>query len=342
MSQQDLAEIDARTRLRGMLTACWRTRAIHEAVKFGLIDALADGPKSSGELAKEAGLHAEATGRLLRALSTLDVCRQLGPDSFGLGELGQPLRSDSEASLRGVAMHWGSRMWDLFANLDASLRTGKGSMASAPDDFAAIQGNPAEAAVFNRAMAEQSVPVARALAAAYDFSGFRRVMDVGGGYGAVLATLLAAHPHLEGVVFDLPALKNHAEAYLAAAGVAGRARFLGGDFFAATPSGFDCLVLKYIIHDWNDAHAMSILRCCREAVADDAVMLLIEQVLPDLVEPNPVHEAMVRTDLTMLRVGGKERTEQQYRALLANAGWRLTRITPIDPGFSAIEARPAV
>ena len=339
MIQTDAAP-NPRLALRGMLTACWRTRAISEAVRFGLIDAMATGPKSGAGLAEGAGLHPEATGRLVRALCTLDVCRQHGPDSFGLGELGEPLRSDSPASLKGFALHWGGRMWDSFTNLEPSLRSGGGAMASDPAEFAAMQANPEQAAVFNRAMAEQSVPVARALAKAYDFSGFREVMDVGGGYGSVLATLLGANPGLGGAVFDLPVLKDGAEAYLAKAGVGDRGRFLGGSFFESVPTGADCLVLKYIIHDWNDANSAIILKRCREAVDETGVMLLIEQVVPEIVTADPVQEAMVRTDLVMMAVDGKERTEAQYRALLTEAGWRLTRIVRIDAGFSAIEARP--
>jgi SAM-dependent methyltransferase len=333
------ADMDARARLRDMITGCWRTGAIFQAVQAGLLDALADGPKTAAEIAGPRGLHTESVGRLLRALSTLEVCRQLEPDRFALGPLGEPLAARGEGSMRGLANHWGGRLWGYFETLGHSLKTGEGAMSSSPDDFVAMQADPKESAMFNRAMAEQSLPVARALAGAYDFSGFRRVMDVGGGYGAVLATLLQANPGLRGEVFDLAALKDGALAYLAEAGVGDRAGFIGGDFFAAVPAGADCLVLKYIVHDWDDGNSVRLLTSCRKALAPGGAVVLIEQIVPPTVGPES--EAVTRTDLVMMAVGGKERTEAEYRALLAAAGLELTRIVPIGLGFSALEARAA-
>jgi hypothetical protein len=339
MGLESAAQADARARLREMITGCWRTGAIYQAVQAGLLDALADGPKTAAEIAGPRGLHAESVSRLLRALATLEVCRHLGTDTFALGPLGEPLAAKDESSMRGLADHWGGRLWGYFETLGHSLKTGEGKMSSSPGDFVAMQADPKESAMFNRAMAEQSLPVARALAKAYDFSPFRRLMDVGGGYGAVLASLLQSYPEARGDVFDLAALEPGALAYLAEAGVGDRAGFVGGDFFDAVPAGADCLVLKYIVHDWGDENSVRLLTACRKALAPGGAVVLIEQVVPPTV--GPAQEAVVRTDLVMMAVGGKERTEAEYRALLAQAGLELTRIVPVGLGFSALEARAA-
>jgi hypothetical protein len=177
--------------------------------------------------------------------------------------------------------------------------------------------------------------------AVYDFGRFARVLDLGGGYGGVLAELLKAHPRQTGAVLDLPFLKAGAEGYLKDAGVADRARFLGGSFFEAVPGGFDLILMKFIIHDWGDAEARTILQKSRAAADADTTLVLIEQVVPDVIAFTPAHQAVIRGDLTMLGVGGKERTAEEYRAVLAGGGWRLAGITPAGAQFSVIEARPA-
>jgi hypothetical protein len=199
-----------------------------------------------------------------------------------------------------------------------------------------MQADPAAADVFNRAMAEGSLRVGRALAKAYDFSGFSRLMDVGGGYGALLVGPIEANPGLAGHVYDLPALAGPAKAWLSEQGVGERVGYLGGSFFESVPPGADCILLKFILHDWNDARCRTILRHCRDAL-NGGTLLIIERIVPETV--SPADTDVIRGDLVMLGVGGMERTETQYRALLADAGLELTRIVPIDGNFSAIEAR---
>jgi hypothetical protein len=204
-----------------------------------------------------------------------------------------------------------------------------------------MKDDPVRRHTFQSAMAESSRTAARDAMQAYDFSRFARVLDLGGGYGGVLGELLKAHPRQTGAVFDLPFLKDGAEAYQRDAGVGSRAQFLGGSFFEAVPAGFDLILMKFIIHDWGDEEARTILNTCRAAADADTTLVLIEQVVPDVIQAIPAHQAVIRGDLTMMGMGGKERTAEEYRALLAEGGWRLQGIAPAGAQFSVIEARPA-
>ncbi|HWL46391.1 MAG TPA: methyltransferase [Sphingomonadaceae bacterium] len=322
-----------------MLAAGWRTRVLYEAVRHGLIDALGDTPQSGAALAQAHGLDADAVRRLLRALATLGICRQTDSDGFALTALGRGLRTDEPGSLRGVALHWGDRLWQSLGTIGDTLETGRPGMSTDPADFARMQADPERAAVFNRAMAEQSLVVGEAVARAYDFSGFKTIMDVGGGYGAMLAAILGRYPALTGWSFDMAVIEEAARAWLAERGLGARAGFRGGSFFEAVPAGADCLVLKYILHDWDDDHSRTILGHCRAALAPDGVVLIVERILPEIV--GPADEAAVRGDIVMLTVGGRERTEREYRALLGATGLAVRAVIPAGEGFSIIEAVPA-
>jgi len=336
------AAVGERERLIDMITGAWKTQVIGEGVRLGLFDRLSDGPLDAAGLAQAAQANPDGVLRLLRGLATLGLVRhEAGPESgniFALTPLGDYLRRDAPESLSGMTGHWAGRMWDSFAGIGASVLTGEASAASGRDHFAQQQADVERADVFNRAMAEGSLRVGRALAQVYDFSECRTVMDAGGGYGALLVGPLEANRHLEGQVFDLPSLSDVALRYLGEQGVADRADYLGGSFFEAVPPGADCILLKFILHDWNDANCMIVLRNCRDAIGDGRI-LVIERIVPETV--SEADQEVIRGDLTMLTVGGKERTEAEYRALLGEAGLEITKIAPIDTVYSVIEARRA-
>ena len=331
---------DARLRVNEMITGCWRTQVIHEAVRLGLPERLAAGQGGSVELAAALQVDADALYRLLRALSVLGLAQHTGDHQFALTPDGAVLCADHPESLRGVALHWGDRQWKSFSLLGRAIDTGRSQMQAGSEGFALLQRDPAQAEVFNRAMAEQSLRIAQAAVRAYDFGRFANILDVGGGLGAVLSVLLQAAPQAQGASFDLPDVGPGAQDYLRQAGLSERAAFIGGSFFEAVPQGFDCHVLKYIVHDWDDGHSRRLLAQCARALQPGGVVLLIEQVLPERVTPDPAVAGMVRGDLIMLNIGGRERTESEYRRLLAEAGLTLTRIVPTDTPFSVIEAIP--
>jgi len=328
---------DLATRLSTLIEGYWSTQTINAAVHLGVPDLLADSCQDAEALAGAAGAHVPALGRLMRALVTLGICTSDAGGQYRLTDLGQLLRADADPSMRGRAMFAGGMLSQQFSDLALVARTGQRA-PSAPPDFETL--DPSRLAVFQQAMAESSLKAARDAVEVYDFSRFGSVLDVGGGFGGVLAFLMERYPDLRGDVFDLEMVGQGARAFLAQAGLSDRAGFIGGDFFKSVPSGYDCYQLKYILHDWDDEKALTILRSCRAAAAPQARLVILEQVVPDVLEDSFAHRAVIRADLTMLTVGGKERTAQEYRSLLADAGFSLTSITPTRSSFGVIEAIP--
>jgi hypothetical protein len=331
---------ESRAATASLITACWSTQVIHVAVNMGVPDRLAAGVATSAELARLAGAQPRAMFRLLRALAALGLCAHVGDDRFELTETGQYLRTDVPESLAILSRHWGGRTWPALSHLDESLKSGASWSLGGREGFFSMADRPQDAAVLNRSMANQTLLVARAIVDAYDFSGFRSCIDLGGGYGALLSVLLERYPHLRGASADLAYMEADARAFLLAAGVAERSRFIATDFFKSVEPGADCYLLKFIIHDWNDADCVEILRNTRVAAGANGLILIVEQIAPQRVEAT-VHDAtVIRGDIQMLvATGGMERTAAEYQSLLAQAGLDLVRVIPTTSTFSLIEAR---
>lgn len=323
-----------------LVNSFWAAQVLNAAASLRLPDLLADGPLSATALGEAAGAHPPAVFRLLRALVTLGICRAIDTEVFELTEAGQYLRSDVPGSIRGRALFTGDMLWKQFEDLTHVARTGgtTRAIATGAAGFAQLQAQPARLEAFQRAMAESSVRAAREVLGVYDFGSIRRVLDVGGGYGGVLAVLLARFPMMTGAVCDLAYLQSAATAYLQEAGVHPRAIFLPGDFFEFVPEGYDAYLLKFVIHDWDDAQAGCILGNCRRAATPATRLILLERVVPECLGTSLADQAVIRTDLTMMTVGGKERTAAQYQALLAASGWSLARVLRAGTEISVLEA----
>lgn len=310
-------------------------RVVHVATQLGLADRLAGGPKKADVLASEIDAHAPSLHRLLRALASLGLVDEHEPGRFALTPLGEQLRTGIPGSQRNLAlMVGGERAWRCWGELLHSVRTGESAMHRlyGMGDFELLATLPEEAAIFNEAMAEITREVASALVASYDFTPFREIVDVGGGNGTLIATILASAPSLRGAVFDLPTGNADALRQLAAAGVVERCQVIAGDFFQSVPSGADAYILKSIIHDWDDDRSIAILRNCRHAMAAAGKLLLIERIMPTRMEAVPSHQRMAMSDINMMALpGGGERTESEYRTLLAAGGFTLSRILPLKP-----------
>ncbi len=326
-----------------LINGFWAAQVVNAAALLDLPDRLAQGPATAETLAAAAGAHPPSLFRLLRAMQTLGLCTAGADGVFALTEAGQLLRAGAPGSMRGRALFTGDMLWKQFGDLPEIVRTGgrAASVASGAEGFAALEADPARLEAFQQAMAESSRTAARQAIAAYDFARFGSVLDLGGGYGGVLAELLKANPGQSGAVCDLGYLQAGAEAYLAAAGVAERGRFIPGDFFTAVPAGFDCCLMKFIIHDWDDEASTRILSTARAAAGPATTLALIEQVVPESLGQSLADQAVIRSDLTMMSVGGKERTAAEYRRLLEATGWRLSAVAPAGPSFSVLEALPA-
>jgi len=343
-ASQASATAELRADTAALITGCWSTQVIHAAVRLGVLDRFGAEAVASHEIAAAAGAHPQATLRLLRALAILGLCRDLGGGRFELTPAGRLLRADAPDSLAALARHWGSRTWQALAHLEESVRTGSPWSRGGREGFTSMAQRPEEAAVLNQSMVEQTLQVAREIVEAYDFSPLREVIDVGGGYGALLSVVLERYPHLRGVSADLAYMAPEASAFLAARGLAHRARFLPVDFFETLPAGADAYLLKYIIHDWNDRDAVEILRNTRIAAGGHGAVLLIERLLPERIGSEPpdrarAEAAVVCGDINMMvATGGLERTQSEYRALLETAGLALARVIPTSGAFHILEA----
>jgi hypothetical protein len=316
------------------------SQAIYVAATLGIADLLADGPRASDEVARETGADPDALYRLLRALASVGVLHEEDGRRFSLTELGEPLRSDVPGSVAGWAAFVGRpAFWESWGELLHTVRTGENAFrhVHGTDVWSWRAERPEESAVFDRAMSSLTGGVNEALVESYDFGRFGTIVDVGGGNGTLLAAVLAAFPPTSGILFDQAHVVGGAERVLKAAGVAGRCRIVAGSFFDGVPDGGDAYILKSIVHDWEDAESLAILRACRRAVAEHSVLLVIER---DLGPPNGAPASKL-LDLNMIVApGGRERTLEEYGALLDAAGFRLVGATPTPAGLSVIEGVP--
>jgi hypothetical protein len=334
------AESSPARHVSDLINGFWATQVITTAVTLGIPDELAVGPRSAESLAASVAAHAPSVFRVMRALHTLGICRRLEDGRFELTAAGELLRADVPGSLRGRALFNGGMLWRQFADLSYCVKTG-GRMrahASGEEGFDELASDPVRLAAFQGAMAESSIRATHDAIKVYNFGQFSTVLDLGGGYGGVLSVLLETFPKLTGAVCDLTYLAQSASDFLERAGVGGRGRFLGGNFFEAVPRGYDAYIMKYILHDWDDEHVLRILNNCRAAASDNTKIILLEQLVPEQLGTSSTDQAVIRTDLTMLGVGGQERTAAEYGQLFAKTGWRLTSITPTAAEFSVLEA----
>lgn len=321
-----------------LITAAWLSQTIGVAARLGVADLLKIGPRSSADLAKQLNVNAAALGRLLRALAAYGIFRETGEGRWELTSLAQTLRSDVEYSMNGFARFVGDRAhWQHWGELLNSVETGEVSVPKLRGKgfFDYLEDNRELAGAFNDAMTSVSDMARDPLIAAYDFSGHRCIVDVAGGHGRLLAAILQQAPQAQGILFDLPSVVSGAPALLKQMEVAERVRVVGGSFFEQVPEGGDCYLLKHIIHDWEESKALTILRKVREAMGPDARLLMIELVVPGI---NVPHFSKLLDMEMLLSVGGRERTSEEYRELLAQAGLRMTRVIATASPISLIEA----
>ncbi|WP_437724437.1 methyltransferase [Sorangium sp. So ce861] len=336
-------------RLNQMIMSLWVPQVVHAAAELGVADVLADGPLPSSAVAARLGAHPDATERLLRALVTLDLLAPRG-DRFELTEVGRCLETSSPSSRRAWArLMGGPGVWKAWGGLTDCVRTGRmawgagdAATPSGTEHFDEMGRDPAAAAIFHQAMVELTRGVAPGVVGAADLRGARRVVDVGGGYGALLCAILEAHPGAEGVVFDLEHAREGALQLFASRGVAARASFVAGSCFDAAPPAADVYVLKSVIHDWDDARSLTILGKCREAMDGAARLLVVEPPAPAQRGNAALEWVLTFSDINMLvNTGGRERTEAEYRALLEAAGLSVKGVRETPSFFRIFEAARA-
>lgn len=316
------------------------SQAIHVAATLGIADLIKDGASSASDLAVATDSNPAALYRVLRALAAAGVFHEDDDKRFSLTALGECLRSDAERPIAAYAAFVGRpHQWHAWGALSHSVRTGENAYRHVHGvgvwDY--LVGHPDEALIFDRGMTGSSRGIVEAILSAYDFSAFGRIVDVGGGQGVMLAAVLAAHTHVHGILFDRPDVVARAQPVLESAGVAGRCDVVGGSFFEALPEGGDVYLLKYILHDWDDATSLAILTACRRVIRPEGKLLIMERIVA---LPNEGLETKT-SDLNMLvSPGGQERTADEFAAMLASTGFRIERIFEVSARLSIVEAAP--
>jgi hypothetical protein len=320
-----------------MLLWAWRVQGISAAAELGVADALADGPLPADELARRVGADPDALARLMRALIGEGIFTRRRDGRFALNALGETLRSDAPMSMAGMARMVGHPAYrEHWSGLVDAVRTGEAypPKLRGMSTWEFLETQPEFAAVFNNAMTSVSEFAVDPVIAAYDFSSFSTVVDVGGGHGRLISAIVAATPGIRGVLYDLPQVVEGAPALLTKFAVSARVDVVGGSFFDAVPEGGDAYVLKNIIHDWADAESLTILKNVRAAAKPGARLLLVEFVIPD-------HDREFIgkwADMEMLvQLAARERTADEYRKLYEQAGFAMTRVVPTAGPASIVE-----
>ena len=316
--------------MQQMIVGFWVSRAIYAAAKYQLPDLLKDGPKTSDELAAASGAHAPSVYRLLRALASAGLVEEHEGRRFSTTPVFATLESGRPGTMRYFAMaELGQEHYSAWEEFPHSIATGEMAFTHKfkQEVWEYYAQNAEHAGIFNNSMTSLTQWAIGAVIAAYDFTPYRKIIDVGGGHGAFLEAVLGVNLEARGVLFDAPPV---------IAGVQPHPRYsaAAGDFFKAVPEGGDLYMMKWIIHDWNDEQSVRILSNIRKVMAPGAKVILVEAVL----EPPPGNPMKNFFDLNMMvMTGGSERTEAEYGSLYDRAGLTVTRFVPTDSPFSIVE-----
>ena len=329
-------ELPPPVQMAQLLTGFQLSQALYAAAVLGVADHLVAGPAPVAVLAGHTGAHAPSLYRLLRTLASEGVFTEPGPGVFALTPLGQTLASRQPGSMRDLAITMMETHYAPFGDLTHTIRTGQPAAEHVYGQpfFAWLSHHPGQATRFTAAMANVTSGLKTAAIASLPLEGIGTIVDLGGADGAVLAAILPAHPHMRGVLFDLPHVIADAPKALAERGIGDRADCVAGDFFASVPGG-DGYLLSLVLHDWPDPQALRILRNIAAASGSGARLLIIESVVP----PGDTPHMSKMIDLTMLAmVGGKERTEPEWRKLLTTAGFTRIAVRQTGTPYSVIHA----
>jgi ubiquinone/menaquinone biosynthesis C-methylase UbiE len=325
-----------------IVTGAWTSKLIYLAAKLGIADLLKDNPKDVEELARATDTHAPSLHRILRALASIGVFEEIEPGRFTLNPAANLLQSDVAGSLRAFAImvgddwHW--RVWeDVLYSVKTGLPNFDRTFGMLFFDY--MNQNPEAGKIFDDAMTGVSLQLSEAVAAAYDFSQIKSIVDVGGGNGILLAKILKANPHLRGTLFDLPNVIERAkrQKYLETAELNGRYQYAAGNFFELSTKGADAYILKNVIHNWDDDHATVILKNCREAIPENGKLLLVEYVIPS--GNDPYFGKILDIEMLVMATG-RERTKQEFEELYQAAGFKLSRIIATQTPVFVIEGTP--
>jgi O-methyltransferase domain/Dimerisation domain len=333
-------DLSAEARMNTLRWGLVTTQAIAVAARLGLADLVAAAPKTAEELAHETKTHAPSLHRLLQFLASLAIFEEDPAGKYRQTALSETLRNDAPRTLRPATIMLGSDfIWKPWGDLWQTIVTGQPAFdrVLGATVFEYLATHPDDAEIGNAAMTSMSSVELSDILAAYDFSRFERIVDVGGGHGLLLHGILSANPLLYGVLADQPSVVAGATA-LRTRTIGDRCEVVGIDFFESVPEGADAYVAKHVIHDWNDRDAIRILKNCRRAIRHDGTVLLIELILKPANQPDLAR--FYDLQMLVMAPGGRERTETEFRALLGEAGFTLKRVIPTAGFVSIIESQP--
>ncbi|WP_446039678.1 methyltransferase [Streptomyces sp. SID1121] len=328
-------ELPPAARMHELLTGFQVSQALFAVAELGVATALLNGPREVGDLAAEVGADADALGRIIRFLAQHGVFRTFD-GTVEITDLGHTLAEGPADSLRDVARYFRRTHYAPFGELLDTVRTGEpaATLFLGKPFFDWIDENPELAELQNEAMAGFTQNARGDLLTAYEFPGKGTVADIGGADGTLLIEILAARPEVRGIVFDLPSSVFAARPVIEAAGLSGRVDIVAGDFFHSVPSA-DFYILSAVLQDWDNSSALRILRGVSEAAPAGARLVVIDMVVPEGDAPHPTK----MIDITMLgMLGGHQRSEPEWRQLLADAGFTLRRTVTGSGSYSALEA----
>jgi O-methyltransferase domain/Dimerisation domain len=324
--------------MKNLAIGYWTARLVHIAAKLRLADLLKKGPLTVENLAAAAGVQPQPLYRILRALASIGVFAETPNHKFKLTPLAATLQTDIPTSMQAWTLmineNWG---WDSWKELLHGTKTGEVPFLKAHGIplFEYFERHPDDLQVFGESMTSISRAENPTIPAAYKFSGIKTLVDVGGGHGSLLATILKANPKLTGVLYDQPSVIARAQKdqHVTAKSIAGRCRLEAGNFFETVPAGGDAYIMKYILHDWNDEACVKILSNCRAAMNEKGKVLVVDNVI----EPGNKPSWGKLLDIQMLIIGGRERTKQEFATIFAAAGLKLTRVFPTKGPLSIVE-----
>lgn len=317
------------------------SQAIHVVAELRLADLIGTEQVSVPEIAARVGAHPESLYRLLRALSTVGVFRETEDRRFVASPVSELLRTDSPQSMWGWPMMIGRPYhWQMWGDLLHSVRTGEDAIRHrhGMGVWAWRADKPEETTIFNAAMEAMSRNVAPAIIAACDFTRFKRIVDVGGANGALLAAILTASPNSSGVVFDLPHVVREARSVIKRAGLEGRCEIAEGSYFDGIPAGGDAYLFKSVLMDHTDETCAAVLRRVRTAMGPQGTLLVLEGMIS---APNEGQRAAFSDLMMLVGTGGRERRDDEWKAVLAAGGFELTAIMPTASRFQILEGRPS-
>jgi len=316
MTDKQESSPDPQKLLGQLLSGKQLTYSLSGVARLGVADHMSAMPIAVDKIAAKVGAHAPSLYRVMRMLASMGVFNEVHGKRFALSPAGELLRSDAPGSMRYIAMMfgdpWTTRAYEHFADC---LRTGQDGVSKAYGQhvFDVLAERPEQLETFQAAMTSSSTLAGHAVVSAYDFGGIMRIADVGGGHGALLASILRHYPNMQGVLFD-------------------REEIVG----ERVPDGCDAYIMKHIIHDWSDEHCRTILKLMREKLPANGRVLLCEMVVTD--EPGPTPAKMLDIEMLLVTVGGKERTKHEFAELLGSCGLHLSRIVATERPICVIEA----